>query len=414
MTNKSSHHYLIAALFLVITIDTMGIGFVWPLFGPLFTGKDTTLFTGAISMEWRNILYGITIGAANLAAFLCAPLLGDISDYVGRRRVLLFCLVGTSIGMGISALGVIFNQVLLIIFSRVWLGAVAASQVIAQAAIIDISAVDNKSARLGVISAANNIGFIFGPVISGLLVDNTLVRWFNITIPFYFAAILAFFGALFLLKVFKEPKKNFSLAEQLPVKPKLVKRIFVFTRAFTDKHLRATAITYFCLQIAWALYLTTNFLALIQKHGYSSGRLGYFLAWLGIIFCFSLLVVVRLLMRFISLKKIIYITFVVAAVCCFIGAFYNTEIGIWLNILPMASAVALGSNAVLTDLSNIAKKHEQGWVMGVGGSLTALAWAITPPITGAILMFGFGLPLFIACMVFLLGVASLFHFTRSS
>ncbi len=404
MTNKSNSRHLVAALFLVITIDTMGIGFVWPLFGPLFTGKETTLFTSGVTMEWRNILYGIMIGAANLAAFLSAPIFGDISDYIGRRRVLLFCLMGTSIGMGLSVLGVAFNQVSLIILSRVWLGAVAASQVIAQAAIIDISTSENKSARLGVLSAANNIGFIFGPVISSLLVNNTLVSWFNLTTPFYFAAVLAFFGALFLLIVFKEPKRVLSVVKARSTKPSFSKRLFVFVRAFTDKYIWRTAISYFCLQVGWALYLQTNFLALIQKYDYSSSRLGYFLAWLGIIFCFSLLVVVRFLVRRVSLQKIVYGTFGIAAICCFVGIFYNTETSIWINILPMAAAIALGSNAVLTNLSNITKAHEQGWAMGVGGSLAALAWAITPPIAGAILMFGFELPLFIAGTAFLSGL----------
>ncbi len=405
MKKNYSHQYLIVALFLVIMVDTMGIGFVWPLFGPLFTGKDTPLFTSAVSMEWRNILYGITIGVANLAAFFSAPLLGDLSDYVGRKRVIVFCLIGTALGMGVSVFGVMLNQVPLIIFSRIWLGAVAASQVIAQAAIIDISTGNNKSTRLGIISAANNIGFIFGPVISSVLVDNTLVSWFNITTPFYFAAILAFMGAMFLLKVFKKIPKISGTSALQPIQPHLIKRIFIFTRAFSNKYMRAVAITYFCLQIGWALYLQTNFLLLIQRYNYSSSTLGYFLALLGIIFCFSLLVVVRWLTKVISLNKIIVVTLTMASVCCLLGGFYHTELGVWFNVLPMAVAVALGSNALLTTLSNIAKAHEQGWVMGIGGSLAALAWAITPPITGAILMFGFGVPLFIAGLVFLFGTA---------
>lgn len=404
MKKNYSHSYLIIALFLVITVDTMGIGFVWPLFGPLFTGKDTTLFTSAVSMEWRNILYGITIGVANLAAFFSAPILGDLSDYVGRRRVIVFCLLGTALGMGVSVFGVIRNQVPLIIFSRIWLGTVAASQVIAQAAIIDISTANNKSTRLGIISAANNIGFIFGPVVSSVLVDNTLVHWFNITTPFYFAATLAFLGAMFLLQVFKKTPKTSETSALQPIKPHLIKRIFIFTRALSDKYMRAVAITYFCLQIGWALYLQTNFLLLIQRYNYSSSTLGYFLAWLGVTFCFSLLVVVRWLTRLISLNKIIVVTLIMASVCCLVGSFCNTELGVWFNILPMAVAVALGSNALLTTLSNIAKAHEQGWAMGIGGSLAALAWAIIPPITGAILIFGFEVPLFIAGLVFLFGV----------
>lgn len=382
-------------------IDTLGIGFVWPLFGPLFTGKNSTLFSNAVPMEWRNILYGITIGVASLFKFLSAPILGTLSDRIGRYPVLLGCLFGSVIGMGISILGVIFNQVLLLIFSRAWLGAIAASQVIAQATLIDKSLQHNKSARLGVVSAANNIGFIFGPVISGILVDANLVSWFSLTTPFYFAAILALLCAIFLLSLNSARKLAFGRSKAGSTYEKFT----VFSKIFTNKNVALTALTYLCLQGGWALYLQTNFVCLIQKFNYSSRLLSYFLAWLGAVFCFNLLIIVPILVKLVSIRKIIYSNLVLAAGCCFLAAFYNTEIGIWINILPMATAVALGSNGILTNLSNAAREHEQGWAMGVGNSMAALAWAIIPPLTGVILIFGFKLPLIVAGLFFVLGVA---------
>ncbi|MDR1057630.1 MAG: MFS transporter [Coxiellaceae bacterium] len=391
--------YLVTALFLVITIDTLGIGFVWPLFGPLFTGDNTTLFSQAVSIEWRNILYGITIGIANLATFLCSPILGDLSDSIGRSKILFFCLISTSIGMIISALGITFNQVILIIFSRAWLGVTAGSQVIAQAIIIDTSNHKNKSAQMGIISAANNIGFVFGPIIGSLLINKTLVSWFNLTTPFYFAAILAILGALFLLKVFKKNGEP-----PIFLKPQSTKKVSIFIRAFTHKKIRNIALVYICLQIGWALYLQTNFLSLIQKYHYSSLNLAYFLSWLGVIFCFNLLVIVRILTHLVPIKIITFYTLTTAMISCLVMAFHNTTISIWLGTLTMATATALGSNAILTNLSNDAQKYEQGWIMGIGNSLAALAWAITPPITGILLVFGFTLPLIIAGFLFLLGL----------
>lgn len=401
-TYRPNQRYLIIALFLIITIDTMGIGFVWPLFGPLFTGKTTTLFADSVSIEWRNILYGITIGIASLFKFLSAPILGAVSDRIGRYRVLFFCLIGTTVGMGISVLGLIFNQVLLLIISRAWLGTIAASQVIAQAMMIDISNQSNKSARLGVISAANNIGFIFGPIISSVLIDPGLVHWFSLTTPFYFAAVLAVLGAIFLSLL--KPRKE-SRLRPINAQSVVIEKFAIFSKIFTSKNICSTALIYFYLQIGWALYLQTNFLSLVQKYNYSSMLLGYFLSWLGVVFCFNLLVIVPVLTRFIRIKKIIYSTLFIASCCCFGIVVYNLEIGIWISILPMATAVALGSNAILTNLSNIAKDNEQGWVMGVGNSMASLAWAITPPLTGVILTFGFKLPLILAGFLFLLGVA---------
>jgi len=396
-TNKTKPNYIVIVLFLVVALDTMGISFAWPIFGKLFTGENSNLFTSNISMQWRNILYGITMGTASLFMFLGEPILGNISDSIGRRKTLLFCLLGTSVGMGISVLGIVFNQVLLLILGRAWLGAIAASQIIAQATIIDISNQQNKASLLGVISAANNLGFIIGPIIGGLLIDNTLVSWFGFTTPFYFATILALLNALLLLITYKE-----TLKIQVAKKIQFTQSFKVFARALAHKNIRTASFIYICFQVGWAAYFQTNFLSLIQKYNYSGRLLGYFFLWMGLIFCFNLLIMVRIITRVIELKKIIYIALATAAVCC-AAAIYGSEIGVWLSMLPMATAIALGGNALVTTFSNLAAKNEQGWAMGVSSSLAALSWAVTPSLVGLLLAFGFHIPLAGAGILFSLG-----------
>ena len=72
-------------------------------------------------------------------------------------------------------------------------------------------------------------------------------------------------------------------------------------------------------------------------------------------------------------------------------------------MFPMATAIALGGNAIVTTFSNLAAENEQGWAMGISSSLTALSWAVTPPLVGLLLAFGFHIPLSIAGILFLLG-----------
>jgi DHA1 family tetracycline resistance protein-like MFS transporter len=396
--HKSNQNYLAIVFFLIIAVDTMGVSFAWPIFGSLFTGKTTALFTNDVSLQWRNILYGITMGITSLFMFLGAPILGDISDRIGRRKILLFCLLGTSLGMCLSALGIVLKQVPLLMLSRAWLGAIAACQIIAQAAIIDISNQNNKASNLGVIEAANNIGYIVGPIIGGLLIDNSLVGWFDFTTPFYFVAILACLNALLLLITYKDPLKN-----QITKKLQLTRSIKVFVRALAHKNIRTLAFIYVCFQVGWAMYFQTVFLSLIQKYNYSGRLLGYFFLWMGLIFCLNLLVIVRLVTRLITLKTIIYLTLTIASLCC-VAAIYSNETGLWLGIFPMASAISLGGNAMLTTFSNIAAENEQGWAMGISTSLAALSWAITPSLAGLLLAFGSHLPLSIAGILFLLGM----------
>lgn len=395
--NKSNQKYTILALFFVIAIDTMGMSFVYPIFGTLFTGKTSAFFSSYTSMQWRNFLYGITIGISNLFIFLGAPILGSISDSIGRRKTLLFCLLGTSIGMGMSILGIVFNQVCLIILSRAWLGAVAASQIIAKASIIDISTQVNKASLLGIVSAANNAGYIVGPVIGGLLIDNTLVSWFNFTTPFYFAALLALLNAILLIITYRE-----TLKTQITKKLSVIPSFKIFINAFTHKNIRNIALVCVCFQVGWALYFQTNFLSLIQKYNYHGSSLGYFYLWMGLILCLNSLVTVRIITRILKLKKIIYINLIIAIICCFV-AVNNTEIGVWLGMLPMATAIALAGNALITVFSNTATANEQGWIMGVNRSLAALSWAITPPVAGILIALGFHIPMIIAGILFLLG-----------
>lgn len=378
----------------------MGIGFAWPIFGSLFTSKTSSLFAHDITMQWRNILYGITMGIASLTMFLFSPILGNISDAIGRRKVLLFCLIGTSLGMGLSILGIIFRQVFLLMLSRAWLGAIAASQIIAQATMIDISNPKNKASLLGVISAANNIGYIVGPIIGSLLIDNTLVSWFGFTTPFYFAATLALVSAILLFITYKETLPT-RVVKKLPNSFK------VFRRALTQKNIRTTAIIYICLQIGWAMYFQTVFLTFIQKYNYAGRDLGYFLLWMGLIFCINLLVIVRAISAIVTLKKLIYFTLSTAAICSIL-AIYSNELGLWLIMLPMASAISLGSNALTAVFSNVAAQNTQGWAMGIHNSLAALAWAITPPLAGLLLAFGFHLPLLIAGSCFFIGITIAF------
>jgi len=123
---------------------------------------------------------------------------------------------------------------------------------------------------------------------------------------------------------------------------------------------------------------------------------------MGLILCLNSLATVRIVIRVIKLKKIIYINLTIAATCC-TAVIYGGEIGIWLGMLPMATAIALGGNALVTAFSDTAANHEQGWVMGISSSLAALSWAITPPLTGLLLALGFHVPLAIAGILFLLG-----------
>ncbi len=120
--------------------------------------------------------------------FLCAPILGNLSDKYGRRPVLLFSLFG----FGVDYLFLSFAPTIVWLFvGRTVAGITGASITTASAYIADISTNENRAKNFGMIGAAFGLGFIIGPVIGGLLGQ------YGARVPFYAAAVLCLLNWLY-------------------------------------------------------------------------------------------------------------------------------------------------------------------------------------------------------------------------
>ncbi|MBE3024242.1 MFS transporter [Janthinobacterium sp. BJB1] len=171
-----------------VFIDMLGIGLVVPvlpiLIGDFVSGKDAQAF-------W----YGIMAAVFGLLQFIFMPMLGAISDRVGRRPVLLYSMAG--MGINFLATGWAPNLACLFI-GRIIGGVSSASMSVASAYASDISTPDNRAKSFGKIGAAFGLGFICGPMLGGLLGE------INLHLPFYVAAGLS--AANFIYGYFMVPE----------------------------------------------------------------------------------------------------------------------------------------------------------------------------------------------------------------
>ncbi|HXW01730.1 MAG TPA: MFS transporter, partial [Anaerolineae bacterium] len=186
---KSSNKAAIGFIFITLLIDITGWGLIIPVFPQLITqlsGADIS-HAGRIS-GWLGLSYAAM-------QFLCAPLIGNLSDQYGRRPVLLFSLLG--FGLDYILLSFAPNLSWLFI-GRIIAGFTGASITTASAYIADISNIDNRAQNFGMIGAAFGLGFILGPVIGGLLGS------FGPRVPFMVAAGLCLMNALYVFFVLPE------------------------------------------------------------------------------------------------------------------------------------------------------------------------------------------------------------------
>src|SRR5262245_35146951 len=108
MSKPNSQFYSLIGLFIVILIDTMGFGIIFPVISPLFLNTSSTMVPTNTSLSFRDLYYGLTLGIFSVFMFFAGPILGDLSDQLGRKKVILFCLFGSAISSVICALGITF------------------------------------------------------------------------------------------------------------------------------------------------------------------------------------------------------------------------------------------------------------------------------------------------------------------
>ena len=169
-------------IFITLLIGVTGLGLIIPVLPKLIE----QLTGGTISQAsqwggWLTFAYAIM-------QFVCAPIIGNLSDKYGRRPVLLFSLMG----FGIDYLFLAFAPTIWWLFlGRIIAGITGASFTTASAYIADVSTHENRAQNFGLLGAAFGLGFIIGPSMGGLLAH------YGIRVPFFVAAGFSLLNAAY-------------------------------------------------------------------------------------------------------------------------------------------------------------------------------------------------------------------------
>lgn len=142
-------------VFLTILLDLIGFGMILPLL-PFY----------AQELHASPFKIGLLFSSYSLTQLLFAPLLGRLSDRVGRRPVLLASIAGGAASYLLFALAPTYGVLLL---ARSLSGLAAANYAIAQAYMADVSPPEERSKAMGLVGAAFGLGFVLGPALGGLL-----------------------------------------------------------------------------------------------------------------------------------------------------------------------------------------------------------------------------------------------------
>ena len=163
-------------VFLTLLYDRVGESVVFPIL--------TFLVTPLVSADRLGLVVGLLGGSYTMAQFLATPVIGSLSDQFGRRPVLLVCIAGSAVGVGLFGVGAGLGSVStdwgwlalvgglpLMFAGRILDGATGGTAATAQAVIADTTAPERRARAFGLIGLAFGLGFIIGPGLGGWLAD---------------------------------------------------------------------------------------------------------------------------------------------------------------------------------------------------------------------------------------------------
>lgn len=358
----------LAFIFVTLCLDILGIGLIIPILPRLvaeFSGGNTAQASHTV---------GLLAALYALMQFLWAPLLGSISDSIGRRPVILISLFGS----GLDYLLLYFAPTLAWFYvGRIIAGITGANIATGMAYIADVSPPEKRAANFGIVGAAFGLGFILGPALGGLLGDAGL------RIPFLVASGLTLANWLYGLFVLPESlqpenRRAFSWGRSNPVGSLL--------------HLRRHPVVlglaggYFLIYLAHQALPGTWVLYTGYRYQWTVGQTGASLAVVGLMAAIVQGGLTRIIVARLGEKRTALFGLVVA-VFAYIGYGLCTEGWMIYAVLAVASLSGITGPAMQGIISRSVGADEQGAIQGSLASLGSIAGIIGLPLSAA--LFGY-------------------------
>jgi DHA1 family tetracycline resistance protein-like MFS transporter len=368
---------ILTILFITLLLDVIGIGILIPVIPALFTDSESASFMLAgYSVGAQYFIAGLMTALFGVMQFLAAPLLGDLSDRYGRKKLLTLGVGVLALAQLIFASGIALMSLPLLFASRLVAGVAGANFSIVQATIADITEPKNRARNFGLIGGAFGLGFILGPLIGGYIVALTG----NPALPFLFAGCLGLVNLLFITFMLSETHHVRS-AEGKFTLLKAFKNIKI---AYLDVDTRPLYTVSFLQMLGFGIYTSFSAVFLTYRYGFTEADTGTYFAYIGICIVLSQLFLVRYASARYNERTLIRFALPILAATLFAQTIIFNIWLVYLLVPFTAGAMSLITTNLPALISKGVSANRQGAALGINGSLQALSQGIAPLLASAV------------------------------
>lgn len=390
---KKTSNLLLLTIFVTVFIDLLGVGIIIPVLPSVFYAEGAAFGIGT-SESSVSLYYGLLLACYPAMQLIGAPILGTLSDKYGRKPILTIALIGTFIGYVLFAYAIVIKSIWLLFFARLLPGFTGGNISIVMSAISDISTDDARTRNFGLVGLAFAIGFILGPTIGGIMADDSVVSWFNHSVPFIFTAGLTLLNILLVQFIFKE-----TLKVKKEGRINIFEGIINIRRSFSIPNLRGIFTVVLLFSVGFTFFTQYFSVYLIERFGWAEKDIGLLYGWVGIWLAITQGIIVRKLSYKYKPRFLLFRSMPIVAV------------GLCLLLLPKATwlfflinpiiAVGMGitSPNLTTAVSEQAGPDQQGGILGINQSMQSLGQLIPAIIGGFLASLSVALPLVAAAVM---------------
>ncbi|XOV69170.1 MAG: MFS transporter [Fluviicola sp.] len=352
--------------------------------------------------EW---VFGLLLTLYSAFQFIGAPLLGGMSDSMGRKRILLVSQAGTFLSWVIFAIALLLPDfrvfgfalpLIIIAISRALDGITGGNVSVTNAYISDITTREEKSYIFGYLGGIIGIGMIIGPGLGGLAGATSLGFLGTIFVAMA-VSILALIAIFFWLKESNPPenrvpreKISFWRLLNIPGRVRRAEPSEVVKSIFTVKLLFSTMM---------AFYIGTISLFLIDLFHFDATELGLFLFVVGLFLAFNQAVLSKLFVKQFGEFR----TLLIGLLLCSLGLVAITLTSNLYLFVAFYYVMNLGLSLCFPTFNALISMHanpkKQGEIMGISEAINSLTMALFPVVSAYLYgVFGFNLYFFISAL----------------
>ena len=350
--------YQVWMLAISLSILQIGFGIIMPIF-PFYIEE----------LGMAGIELGVLAASFALTRIIFAGPVGNLSDRVGRKPILIISLLGFAFSNIVYAYA---YDVIVMISARALEGAVSAGFFPAASAFIsDVTTKENRGTAMGYLSMGNMVGFIVGPALGGFL-----AQFLGIRMPFLLAAAATLVTMVLVFILVKEPVRK-SVKESMPKIP--IREVLGRARASYG----ALGMAMFANMFAMGILEVAFMLDAVINIGVQPYEIGIFFGILGITMLvgnigFGKLSDIR------GRKWLIVIGSMVGAGSLVMFMFAHDVIALYIAGVVLSIGMSMRGPAIQALIADITDPSAYGVVMGVFGAVSNSAYTVSPLIGGQI------------------------------